>query len=49
MADLDKIGKSIEFRDALIAGIVLEHKVMINTRNQEHFKRVEGIVLYQQP
>lgn len=40
---LAKLGKSIGLKDSLIAGIVLEHKADILTRNITHFERVSGL------
>jgi predicted nucleic acid-binding protein len=46
IADLEKEGKIIEFRDALIAGIVVTDNVTFFTRNIEHFGRIKGIKLH---
>lgn len=40
---LEKLGKSIGLKDSLIAGIALEHKADILTRNIKHFERVSGL------
>lgn len=40
---LEKLGKSIGLKDSLIAGIVLEHKADILTRNVKHFERISGL------
>lgn len=40
---LKKIGKDIGLKDSLIAGIALEHKANILTRNVNHFERVSGL------
>jgi predicted nucleic acid-binding protein len=40
---LEKLGKSIGLKDSLIAGIVLEHKADILTRNIKHFERISGL------
>ncbi len=40
---LKKIGKTIGLKDSLIAGIALEHKADILTRNIKHFERVSGL------
>ena len=40
---LAKLGKSIGLKDSLIAGILLEHKADILTRNTKHFERVSGL------
>lgn len=39
----EKLGKSIGLKDSLIAGIVLEHKANIFTRNTKHVERVSGL------
>ncbi len=46
IAKLEKDGKSLDFRDAMIAGVVLENHAMLYTRNLRHFKRINGIKLY---
>ncbi|UCG02652.1 MAG: PIN domain-containing protein [Candidatus Heimdallarchaeota archaeon] len=40
---LEKLGLSIGLKDSLIAGIALEHKADILTRNTKHFERVSGL------
>ena len=40
---LEKLGKSIGLKDSIIAGIALEHKADILTRNIKHFERVSGL------
>ena len=40
---LKKIGKPIGLKDSLIAGIALEHKADILTRNVKHFELVPGL------
>ncbi len=40
---LKKLGKEIGLKDSLIAGIALEHKANILTRNLKHFERVSGL------
>ena len=45
VAELERKGKPIDFRDAMIAGIALENGAVVYTRNVEHFKRVEGLKL----
>ncbi len=45
-ADLEKKGEAIDFRDALIAGIVITHGTILFTKNIKHFDRIEGIDLY---
>ncbi|MFQ6128060.1 MAG: type II toxin-antitoxin system VapC family toxin [Thermoplasmata archaeon] len=42
-ADLVRKGKSIDIKDALIAGIVLNSGTTLITRNTEHFKNVRGL------
>ena len=36
----------MDFRDAMIAGIVIENDAMLYTRNVKHFDRIEGMRLY---
>lgn len=43
MNSLMKLGKSIGLKDSLIAGIALEHKADMLTRNTKHFERVSGL------
>lgn len=40
---LKKLGQSIGLKDSLIAGIVLENKLTLLTRNIKHFERVSGL------
>ncbi len=40
---LKKLGKPIGLKDSLIAGIALEHKADLLTRNVKHFERVSGL------
>ena len=40
---LKKHGKEIGLKDSMIAGIVIENKVSILTRNIKHFERVAGL------
>ena len=40
---LKKIGKPIGLKDSLIAGIAIEHKADILTRNIKHFELVSGL------
>lgn len=40
---LKKQGKGIGLKDSMIAGIVIENRVNILTRNIKHFERVAGI------
>ena len=44
LGNLVRIGKVIEFRDALVAGIAMANGITrILTKNIDHFKRIEGI------
>jgi predicted nucleic acid-binding protein len=36
-------GEMIDFRDAMIAAITMENDLTIVTRNNAHFKRIEGL------
>ena len=47
MAELEKEGQTIGFRDAMIAGMVLENTVLFYTRNVKHFKRIKEMRLYE--
>lgn len=40
LAELAFSGKLIEYRDAMIAGIVLESGMTFVTRNKSHFERI---------
>ncbi|MHA2249278.1 MAG: type II toxin-antitoxin system VapC family toxin [Candidatus Kariarchaeaceae archaeon] len=40
---LKKLGKPIGLKDSLIAGVVMENKAIILTRNIKHFERVSGL------
>ncbi|MFQ5887309.1 MAG: type II toxin-antitoxin system VapC family toxin [Candidatus Hydrothermarchaeales archaeon] len=42
---LDAEGNKIEFRDALMAGIVISNELPITTGNVKHFNRIEGLRL----
>ena len=44
-AELEKEGRRLDFRDAMIAGVVLENHVHLCTRNLKHFRRIDGIKL----
>ena len=44
--ELDASGFTIGMADSLIAGIVLERKLELLTRNMKHFARVRGLGLY---
>ena len=46
MSELEKEGQTVGFRDAMIAGMVLENAVLFYTRNVKHFKRIKEIRLY---
>jgi len=46
IAELEREGRPLDFRDAMIAGIVLENQVTLFTRNLRHFKRISGIKLH---
>ncbi|MHA1363161.1 MAG: type II toxin-antitoxin system VapC family toxin [Candidatus Freyarchaeota archaeon] len=46
LAELERRGQTVDFRDVMIAGIVLENDVMLYTRNVKHFERIDGIRLY---
>lgn len=48
IAELEKKGRLVDFRDAMIAGIVLENDAMLYTRNVKHFERIEGMRLYKE-
>lgn len=43
--ELEKHGLGIGMADSLIAGIVLQNKGTLLTRNQKHFSRVRGLHL----
>lgn len=47
LAELEKKGETINFRDVMVAGIILENNVILYTRNTAHFKRIIGLNLYQ--
>ncbi|MGQ9720958.1 MAG: type II toxin-antitoxin system VapC family toxin [Candidatus Jordarchaeum sp.] len=46
MTELEKTGQVVDFRDVMIAGIVLENDVKLYTKNVKHFERIKGIKLY---
>ena len=46
IAGLEKEGNPMDFRDGMIAGIVLTHNVDLYTRNLRHFTRIKGLKLY---
>ena len=43
LCDLESKGQMIDFRDVLIAGIVIVNDAALLTRNLDHFKRIEGL------
>jgi tRNA(fMet)-specific endonuclease VapC len=45
LASLANTGETIDFRDALIAGITLVNGLSLVTRNKEHFARIKGLKL----
>ena len=45
LADLATQGRSIDFRDAMIAGIVKSNGLTFVTRNEEHFSRIRDLKL----
>ena len=47
LAELESDGKAIDFRDVLIAGIVMERNVTLFTGNKRHFQRVQGLKLFE--
>ncbi len=47
VAELKSEGNAIDFRDALIAGIVVENDAILFTRNVRHFQRVQGLKLFE--
>ena len=47
LAELESDGKAIDFRDVLIAGIVMERDVTLFTGNKRHFQRVQGLKLFE--
>ena len=46
LADLERRGEIIEFRDAFIASIAITYNAMLFTRNISHFDRIGSIKLY---
>jgi predicted nucleic acid-binding protein len=46
LADLEGKGEIIDFRDALIASIVITRDIILFTRNIKHFSKIKGIKLY---
>ncbi len=47
IAELESDGEIIDFRDALIAGVVIENGAVLFTRNVKHFRRVKGLKLFE--
>lgn len=47
VVELETRGEPIDFRDALIAGIVIENDVSLLTKNVKHFQRVRELKLFQ--
>ncbi len=47
MAELEKQGKKLEFRDVLIGTICINRRISILTRNRKHFRRLKeyGLVI----
>ncbi|AEA47706.1 type II toxin-antitoxin system VapC family toxin [Archaeoglobus veneficus] len=48
IAELERKGQVVDFRDVIIAGIVLENDTILYTRNVKHFERVKGVRLYKE-
>lgn len=44
-AKLGAIGEPIDYRDAMIAAIVLENDLTLLTRNKAHFSRIKNLKL----
>ena len=45
-AGLRKIGTPVDDIDLLIAGIALENNLSVITNNTRHFKRIDGLTVY---
>lgn len=45
MADLDKTGQTVDFRDVAIAATALKHGGKILTLNKKHFEKIPGITV----
>jgi predicted nucleic acid-binding protein len=43
LAKLAEKGQTVDYRDAMIAGVVLENELTLVTRNTAHFKRIAGL------
>jgi tRNA(fMet)-specific endonuclease VapC len=46
MAELKEKGQTVNFRDVMIAGILLENDAKFYTKNVKHFERIKGIKLH---
>jgi predicted nucleic acid-binding protein len=44
-AKLGSLGEPIDYRDAMIAAIVLENDLTLLTRNKLHFSRIKNLKL----
>ncbi len=42
-ADLVAKGKSVDYRDVMIAAIAIENQLTLVTRNASHFSRIKGL------
>lgn len=47
IAELERKGQSVEFRDVMIASMVMDNGVMLWTENVKHFRKIEGVRLYE--
>ncbi len=47
IAELESAGKAIDVRDALIAGVVVENKASLLTKNTKHFSRISQLRLFE--
>lgn len=45
MNSLAKLGKSIGVKDSIVAGIAIENRIPLLTRNIKHFERVAGLTI----
>ena len=45
MNSLTKLGKPIGVKDSIVAGIAIENRVPLMTRNVKHFERVAGLTI----
>ncbi|MHA2370284.1 MAG: PIN domain-containing protein [Candidatus Hodarchaeales archaeon] len=45
MNSLEKLGQPIGVKDTIVAGIALENRVPVMTRNIDHFERVTGLTI----